>query len=74
MIYLFSGKDSSSDNGYFEVIIDADSAELARSLMREHLDRNGLKGFGFTLDDKFDSDNNSVVHSTVESRNTLRVV
>lgn len=73
-IYRFHGPDSSSDNGYWEALIDAPRADVARSRLRKHLieDMNRpdlLENPDVTKDmDRVGANANGVLWSTVQTR------
>ena len=69
MFYLVTGHDGSSDNGYFDVIVQADTRATAKKIVKEHLVTKGRVDLGVgSVRLLKDGLTDGVLYSTVENR------
>lgn len=67
-LYLFSGNDGSSDNGYFDIIVRANTKKEAKKIVKGHLEDMGKQElFKQNIDcEMLRSFESGVIYSTVE--------
>ena len=69
-LFLFTGDDSSSDNGYYEATVRAEEVRRARVLFKKYMAKNGklLLCLGNEAScTEIPGDEDGVVHSTLQS-------
>lgn len=66
--YLVMGVDGSSDNGCFDIVVEAASQRQALSIAEKYLKECGRPELVIRMTRKLDGDYENILYSTVEAR------